>query len=221
MQTGKTISRRTAVLAAVAAAAALAVPGAASAAVTGAVSGTSATLTGDAADDNIVISVNGGLLRTTSGTATGFDDPTDFDSARGRADQTLTAAATLTIDGGAGDDIIVGGPDGRPPDRRRRQRPAHRLTGDDDVDGGNGNDVMIWNNGDGNDTNDGDAGADQVLITNGAADDQMKVSPARGAGRTLFDRAPTAPFTVDIGTSEKLSRSPRSRATTRSRPRPA
>jgi Ca2+-binding RTX toxin-like protein len=197
-----TNSRRTAAVAAIAAAAALALPGAANAAVTGAVSGNSAVLTGDAANDNIVVSVDGGLLRHNLGTATGFNSANDFDSAVA-GDQTLTNAATLTIDGGAGDDIIVGGPGA---DHLIGNEGNDRLTGApgaDDVDGGNGNDVMIWNNGDGNDTNDGDAGADQVLITNGAADDQMKVSPLAG-GRTLFERA-NNPFTVDIGTSENLT----------------
>ena len=202
MTTRITNSRRTAAIAAIAAAAALALPGAANAAVTGAVSGNSAVLTGDAANDNIVVSVDGGLLRHNLGTATGFNSANDFDSGVA-GDQTLTTAATLTIDGGAGDDIIVGGPGA---DHLIGNEGNDRLTGApgaDDVDGGNGNDVMIWNNGDGNDTNDGDAGADQVLITNGAADDQMKVSPLAG-GRTLFERA-NNPFTVDIGTSENLA----------------
>ena len=202
MTTRITNSRRTAAIAAIAAAAALALPGAANAAVTGAVSGNSAVLTGDAANDNIVVSVDGGLLRHNLGTATGFNSANDFDSGVA-GDQTLTTAATLTIDGGAGDDIIVGGPGA---DHLIGNEGNDRLTGApgaDDVDGGNGNDVMIWNNGDGNDTNDGDAGADQVLITNGAADDQMKVSPLAG-GRTLFERT-NNPFTVDIGTSENLA----------------
>lgn len=202
MTTRITNPRRTAAIAAIAAAAALALPGAANAAVTGAVSGNSAVLTGDAANDNIVISVDGGLLRHNLGTASGFNSANDFDSGVA-GDQTLTTAATLAIDGGAGDDTIVGGPGA---DHLIGNEGNDRLTGApgaDDVDGGNGNDVMIWNNGDGNDTNDGDAGADQVLITNGAADDQMKVSPLAG-GRTLFERA-NNPFTVDIGTSENLA----------------
>ena len=54
--------RRTAALVAVAAAAALAMPGAANAAVTGATTGDTATLTGDAANDNIAITVSGANL---------------------------------------------------------------------------------------------------------------------------------------------------------------
>ena len=96
MTTRITNSRRTAAIAAIAAVAALAVPGAANAAVTGAVSGNSAVLTGDAANDNIVVSVDGGLLRHNLGTATGFNSANDFDSGVA-GDQTLTTAATLTI----------------------------------------------------------------------------------------------------------------------------
>jgi Ca2+-binding RTX toxin-like protein len=207
MQTGKTISRRTGVLAAVAAAAALAVPGAASAAVTGAVSGTTATLTGDGAADTVVISTNAGLLQHNLGTATGFADPTDFDSTVA-GPQTLPAATgTLTIDPGAGDDIVVAGPNndhilgGDGNDR------ITGFTGNDDVDGGNGNDVMIWNNGDGTDTNDGDAGVDETLITGRNTTDDMTVAN-NGAGRVLFTRAAPGGFSVDIGTSERLSLTP-------------
>ena len=218
MQTGKTISRRTGVLAAVAAAAALAVPGAASAAVTGAVSGTTATLTGDGAADTVVISTNAGLLQHNLGTATGFADPTDFDSTVA-GPQTLPAATgTLTIDPGAGDDIVVAGPNndhilgGDGNDR------ITGFTGNDDVDGGNGNDVMIWNNGDGSDTNDGDAGVDETLITGRNTTDDMTVAN-NGAGRVLFTRAAPGGFTVDMADREALAHA-RSPVTTSSSPRP-
>ena len=193
-------ARRSAALAAVVAAAALAIPSAASAAVTGTVSGNSATLVGDAANDNIVIGVTDTFLNHN---LTGFNSPTDFDSAT-PGDQTLTTAGTLTIDGGAGDDTIIGG-----------QNNDHIIGGDgndritgfkgaDNVDGGAGNDIMIWNNGDGNDTNDGDDGADQTLIVTGAADDQMEIRPT-GGGRNEFKRI-NAPFTVDMGpTTERLN----------------
>jgi Ca2+-binding RTX toxin-like protein len=206
MQTGKSRTRRTGVMAAVIAAAALAVPAAASAAVTGTVSGTTATLTGDGAPDTIVISTNAGLLQHNLGTATGFADPTDFDSTVA-GPQTLPAATgTLTIDAGGGDDIVVGGPNndhilgGEGNDR------ITAFTGNDDVDGGNGNDVMTWNNGDGSDTNDGDAGVDETLITGRNTTDDMTVAN-NGAGRVLFTRAAPGGFTVDMAV-EKLSLTP-------------
>jgi len=54
--------RRTAALVAATAAAALAIPAAANAAVTGAVTGDTATLTGDPANDTIVVTVSGAKL---------------------------------------------------------------------------------------------------------------------------------------------------------------
>ena len=43
--------------------------------------------------------------------------------------------------------------------------PAFR--GNETINGGDGNDVIIWNNGDGNDNNQGGAGVDETLITDG------------------------------------------------------
>jgi Ca2+-binding RTX toxin-like protein len=207
MKTGNTISRRTGLLAAVAAAAALAVPGAASAAVTGAVTGDTATLTGDGAADTIVISTNNGLLQHNLGTATGFADATDFDSTVA-GPQTLTAAAgTLTIDAGAGDDVVTAGPNSDHIIGGDGNDRITGFTGNDDVDGGNGNDVMIWNNGDGSDTNDGDAGVDESLITGRNTTDDMTVAN-NGPGRVLFTRAAPGGFTVNMGTVEKLSLTP-------------
>ena len=140
MNNGNRSSRRTAVLAAVAAAAALAVPAAASAAVTGAVTGDTATLTGDAAADNIIISVNNGLLQHNLGTAAGFADATDFDStAPGGADpdrgsrqahdrwrrgrrQRHRRPRTTTPVGGDGNDRITGFTGDDDDQRRQRQR---------------------------------------------------------------------------------------------------
>jgi Ca2+-binding RTX toxin-like protein len=207
MKTAQRSLRRTAVLAAVAAAAAVAVPGAASAAVTGAVTANTATLTGDAAADTIIISTNAGLLQHNLGTATGFTDPTDFDSTV-PGPQTLTAAAgTLTIDAGAGDDVVTAGPNSDHVIGGDGNDRLTGFTGNDDLDGGNGNDVITWNNGDGSDTNDGDAGVDETLITGRNTTDDMTVAN-NGAGRVLFTRAAPGGFTVDMGTTEKLSLTP-------------
>jgi Ca2+-binding RTX toxin-like protein len=207
MKHRKRSPRRTAVMTAVVAAAALAVPGAASAAVTGAVTGNTATLTGDAAADTIVISTNAGLLQHNLGTATGFADPTDFDSTVA-GPQTLTAAAgTLTIDAGAGDDIVTAGPNSDHVIGGDGNDRLTGFTGNDDLDGGNGNDVITWNNGDGSDTNDGDAGVDETLVTGRNTTDDMTVAN-NGAGRVLFTRAAPGGFTVDMGTTEKLSLTP-------------
>jgi Ca2+-binding RTX toxin-like protein len=196
--------RRTAALAAIAAAAALAAPSAASAAVTGTVaSPTAATLTGDAANDTITIGSDGTNL--THNTLAGLESATDFDSAPGV--QPVLATASLTLNGGGGDDIIVGGPnkdslDGGDGNDRLTGGPGGAETDREPILGGAGNDVMIWNNGDGHDLNDGGDGADEVLITNGAADDQMNVTA--NADHTLFERT-NARFTVDMVRDEKLT----------------
>jgi Ca2+-binding RTX toxin-like protein len=195
--------RRTAALAAIAAAAALAAPSAASAAVTGVVTGDTATLSGDAANDTITIGSNG--VNLTHNTIAGLESATDFDSAGGV--QPLTVNATLTINPGGGDDIVVGGPnkdtiDGGDGNDRLTAGPGGIATDREQILGGAGNDVMIWNNGDGHDLNDGGDGADEVLITNGTADDQMKLTA--NADHTLFERS-NAPFTVDMVRDEKLS----------------
>ena len=198
-----TNARRLGALATVAAAAALTLPAAAGAAVTGTVNGNTATLTGDAAADTIIISQDNGLLRHNQA---GFNSATDFDSATA-GDQTLTTAATLTINGGAGDDIIVGGPNADVLNGDDGNDRITGFTGNDDVNGGLGNDVMIWNNGDGSDTNDGDAGADETLITGRTTTDDMTVAN-NGVGRQLFTRAAPGGFTVDMGTVERLHLTP-------------
>ena len=199
----RTTPRRVAALATAAAAAALALPAAASAAVTGTVNGNTATLTGDAAADTIIISQDNGLLRHN---LAGFNSNADFDSGVA-GDQTLTTAATLTINGGGGDDIIVGGPNADTLNGDDGNDRLTGFTGGDDVNGGNGNDLMQWNNGDGSDTNDGDAGADETLITGRNTTDDMTVAN-NGVGRVLFTRAAPGGFTVDMGTVEKLHLTP-------------
>ncbi len=196
--------RRTAAIVAAAAAAALALPAASNAAVTG--DSTARTLTGDAANDTITIAKEGGLL--THNTLAGLETATDFDSDAGV--QTLPDTATLTIDGGGGDDIIVGGPN---LDILRGGLGDDRLTGGpnnaakpakESISGGEGNDVMLWFNGDGDDINDGGDGADETQFNNGTADDAMTVS-SLGGGAHRFNRVGAA-IEIDIAAStERLN----------------
>ena len=67
------------------------------------------------------------------------------------------------IDGGNGNDRITAG-------RNTARNP-------ETIHGGAGNDVIIWNNGDGDDINEGDAGVDETLIVEGTADDGNIVTP--------------------------------------------
>jgi Ca2+-binding RTX toxin-like protein len=195
--------RRTAALVVATAAAALAIPAAANAAVTGDATGNTAVLTGDAAPDTITIGINNGLLTHNLGTATGFEDETDFDSTEDGS-QTLTAAAgTLTINGGGGDDIITGGPNN---DVINGGDGSDRLTGfrgADTKNGGLGNDVIIWNNGDGNDTDNGGDGADEQVINGRNTTDDMTVVNQGGVVR--FDRVDPGKFNVTMDEIERLS----------------
>ena len=133
------------------------------------------------------------------------------------ADEVTIATAALdavTVDGQAGNDTITGNADdddlrgGDNNDNLRGGGGNDVLLGGrntDDVEGGTGNDVATWNNGDGNDTVDGDLGADEVVV-NGAptADDVFTIKPDPvTAGRVRFDRTNLGLFFVDF-TSERL-----------------
>jgi Ca2+-binding RTX toxin-like protein len=86
--------------------------------------------------------------------------------------------------GGSADDTATGG------------------DGDDQAFGQSNDDRMFWNPGDDTDLNEGGAGVDTVEI-NGGGGAEVFTTTANGA-RVRFDRLDVAPFSVDIGTSEKL-----------------
>jgi Ca2+-binding RTX toxin-like protein len=173
------LTHRTAILVATAAAA-LTIPAAANATVTATITAGNGTLIGNGDNDTITIGTDGGLL--THNKLAGLEDATDFDSTPGV--QTLADTATLTIDGGGGDDIIVGGPNLdtiRGGDGDDRLTGGPNKTGIESIEGGAGNDVMIWNNGDGDDSDVGGDGVDETQFNNGTADDVMDVAPVGGA----------------------------------------
>ena len=86
--------------------------------------------------------------------------------------------------GGADNDVLTGG------------------VGDDQVFGEAGNDRMIWNPGDDTDLNEGGTDIDTVEVNGGNGAEDFAVT-ANGT-RVRFDRINPAPFSLDIGTSEKL-----------------
>src|SRR4029450_3254272 len=98
-----------------------------------------------------------------------------------------------TLLGKGGFDFLFGGAD------------SDTLTGgdaDDQVFGEAGDDRMIWNPGDDTDLNEGGAGIDTVEV-NGGNGAEVFTTTANGA-RVRFDRIDPAPFSIDIGTCEKL-----------------
>src|SRR4029450_7212154 len=103
------------------------------------------------------------------------------------------------LDGGSGDDVLTGSDTG---DSLVGGDGNDRLIGakgGDGMGGGTGNDTLFWNNGDGSDIIDGDAGNDTTEV-NGSATlgDAFTLEP--NAGRIKFQRVNLVPFTLDAST---------------------
>ena len=71
------------------------------------------------------------------------------------------------------------------------------------MNGGAGDDTLVWNNGDGTDVINGDDGRDDVEVNGAPADgDAFTVQP--NGARIKFDRTNLVPFSLDIGSSETM-----------------
>lgn len=86
--------------------------------------------------------------------------------------------------GGTENDVLIGG------------------DGEDQMFGEAGDDRIIWNPGDDTDLAEGGAGIDTIEVNGGNGDEQFTAT-ANGT-RVRFDRLTPAPFSIDIGTSERL-----------------
>jgi Ca2+-binding RTX toxin-like protein len=191
------------------------------------------TVFGDSLDNTIAVSrnaagnllVNGGAVSVSGGTPTiantslirafgqNGNDTISLDEANGalpvanlfggNGNDTLVggSAADLlfgqvgndTLLGKGGNDLLFGGTEN------------DMLTGgdaDDQSFGEGGDDRMIWNPGDDTDLNEGGAGTDTVEV-NGGNGSETFTATANGT-RVRFDRLDPAPFSIDVGTSEKL-----------------
>ena len=191
------------------------------------------TVFGDSLDNTIAISrdaagtilVNGGAVAITGGTATVAN--TSLVQAFGQSgNDTITMSETngalprANLFGGAGNDTLTGGSGG---DMLFGQSGNDTLLGkggfdflfggtendtltggdaDDQVFGESGNDTMIWNPGDDTDLNEGGAGSDTTVV-NGGGGAEVFTTTANGT-RVRFDRLDPAPFSIDMGTTEKL-----------------
>src|SRR5215218_6620981 len=164
-----------------------------------------ATLNLDGADDNVTVSVAGGVLvhgQTTGGLASGSDwDSGTPNNQTGPAEGTRTVIvnggdgndsitllakntelASSGLNGEGGDDVVTG-PDSN--DTLNGGEGNDRLVagkGDDVMNGGAGNDTLVWNQGDGSDIANGDAGNDGSEV-NGAPTlgDTFTLEPGVGA----------------------------------------
>jgi Ca2+-binding RTX toxin-like protein len=206
----------------------------AQAAVTASFSNGVLTVNGDALDNNITVSrnaagqilVNGGAVAVLGGTATVANTATiQVFGLDGNDTLTLSevngALPKANLFGGAGNDVLTGGSGN---DQLFGQAGNDTLLGkggfdllfggndndtltggdaDDQAFGQSGNDRMIWNPGDDTDLNEGGDGTDTVEVNGGNGAEQFTTT-ANGT-RVRFDRLNPAPFSIDIGTSEKLT----------------
>ena len=99
-------------------------------------------------------------------------------------DVLLGSGGADVLFGGAGNDVLTGG------------------DGDDQMFGQAGDDRMVWNPGDDSDLMEGGEGND-VAEVNGGNGAEIFTATANGT-RVRFDRINPAPFSIDIGTSERV-----------------
>jgi Ca2+-binding RTX toxin-like protein len=186
------------------------------------IDGPTATLNLDGADDNVTVSVSGGLL-VHGQTSGGLNSGSDWDSAT-PGDQTVPADGTFTVvinggggndsltvlaksteiadatlNGDGGDDVLTGADTS---DGLNGGDGNDRLVGAKGTDlmhGDGGNDTLVWNNGDGSDRMVGDAGNDGVEV-NGSPTlgDVNTLDPEPGGVK--FRRTNLVPFTLDTAT---------------------
>ncbi len=204
-------------------AALLAVPASASADVDSEFNGGVLTVNSNA-NDAITITSAGGLVKVNGGDPDGAVNSADVTSVDvsggpGANDINLagvngtdfTALASVTVDGGDGNDTVGGS---QLADELEGGDGDDRLIGDNngagtrDVSRGDaGNDTMVWNPGDGDDVNEGGDGSDTVEVNGGNGGEVFEVKASAIPGRVAFDRTgpnPPGPFNLDIGTSERL-----------------
>src|SRR5215218_7810751 len=182
-----------------------------------------ATLNLDGADDNVTVSVFGGVLvhgQTTGGLASGkdWDSAEDGDQTvpadgtrtvivnAGEGNDSITVIATTTqlassgLNGDGGDDVLTGADSNETLTGGEGNDRLVAGKGDDVMNGGGGNDTLVWNQGDGSDRADGQAGNDASEV-NGAPTlgDVFRLDPVVG-GTIRLRRTNLGQFTFDAAT---------------------
>jgi Ca2+-binding RTX toxin-like protein len=151
---------------------------------------TSISVFGAAGDDVVTLDEAGGALPKAILFGGAGDDVltggsgTDLLFGQAGRDMLLGKGGNDLLFGGAGNDVLLGG------------------TGDDAAYGEAGNDTMIWNPGDGSDLNEGGAGYDTVVNNGGNVAETYTITAA--GDRVRLDRLSPGPFSLDIGTTERL-----------------
>jgi Ca2+-binding RTX toxin-like protein len=133
--------------------------------------------------------------------ANGGDDTMVSDPATPTAMLLNGGTGLDTMSAGAGADFLNGGDDN---DSLDGGPGIDRIVGDrgnDTMIGRAGDDTLVWNNGDGSDKMDGEAGLDAIEVNGAAgAGDAFEIAP--NGQRVKFDRTNLGPFTLDVATSE-------------------
>jgi Ca2+-binding RTX toxin-like protein len=186
--------------------------------------GTLGGSSGDGAADTVAVNGTGGvdtITVTGAGTAvsvTGLPATVAITNAEGANDTlvvnggggedqisatTLPAGVVrLTLDGGAGDDTLLGS---QGADTLRGGADHDLVLGDNGNDTaflGSGDDIFEWNPGDGNDTIEGEAGTDTLLFLGSGASESIDI--AANGGRVRFTRD-IASVTLDLDDVERIN----------------
>jgi Ca2+-binding RTX toxin-like protein len=202
----------------------LAGEGVARAAVTAQFANNTLTLTGDDSAETLTLGVSGPSVTHNLAGQGGFESSTDFDPGPAQvqipSDGSVNLALHLgggsdnvnvsvpafagapVIDGGDGDDTLVGSARADTVDGGAGNDRITAFRGNDTINGGTGNDVIIWSNGDGSDIVDAGPGVDESVIVAATADDLMTVEQVGAAAR--FTRA-NSPFSLELRATERLS----------------
>jgi Ca2+-binding RTX toxin-like protein len=155
-------------------------------------------LTGSKANETITISANGQRVLVTDSVGAGSLDMNSVENISidaGAGNDIITAGAglsaltSLTINGGAGNDTITGG-DGND--------VLIGGTGNDTILGGAGDDRIIWNSGDGIDQIDGQAGFDTFVLNGSKADENIGIAASGGHAVVSVDVGNVALNTLGV-----------------------
>jgi len=147
-------------------------------------------LFGQAGDDTLTIDeTNGAMPRANLFGGTGNDTLTGGSG----ADMLFGQSGNDTLFGRGGNDFLFGGSE---------NDVLVGGDGDDQMFGEAGDDRLIWNPGDDTDLHEGGAGTDTTEV-NGGGGAEVFTATANGT-RVRFDRLDPAPFSIDMGTMERL-----------------
>jgi Ca2+-binding RTX toxin-like protein len=161
------------------------------------------TISGTAGNDAITVNLLSNGAISVAGTATSarifHAEASDQLVINGGASDDLIDASglpaahiSLTLNGGAGADMLIGS---------QGNDFVNGGTGDDVASLGAGNDVFVWNPGDGNDTVEGQAGLDGLIFNGASIDENIDISANGGRGRFFRD---VANVTMDLNGVEGI-----------------